>query len=502
MPVAHRCASLWLCCALAIGCGAGDSDPEPADYPRAFPQDRVGRLDLTIASSDWDRMRSNLTEMLGAFGSGSGLPGGPGGGFPPELQQACVGKAAGDSCSATVAGAVIDGTCGDVQGTLTCVPAGGGPGGGSVGTNEDPIYVPCTVAADGETWQHVGVRFKGNSSLSSTWSAGINKLPLRLKFDEFQDQFPDTDKQRFFGFRSLSLSNGWSDASLVRDKLGTDVFAEAGFAVPATAFYQVYIDHGEGPKYFGLYTAIEIPSDKAFLRTHWGDSDGNLYKPELSGIQGGGSFATYDTAAFGKQNHKETADFTDVKALYDALHADRADAAAWRIGLERWLDVDGFLRWLAYNSVIQDWDTYGLMGHNYYLYGVPSDQGRMQWIPWDHTFAFSATGFGAGRQPLSLAMTEVTAQWPLIRFLLDDASYRASYDRYVAEVISTVYEPGRAQSRFATARARIEPYVVGSGGEQPGYTHLSSPSAFAAAHDELQQHPGQRARAVATYLAL
>ena len=58
--------------------------------------------------------------------------------------------------------------------------------------------------------------------------------------------------QRFFGFRSLSLSNGWSDPALVRDKLGTDIFREAGLDVPATAFYRVFVDHGTGPIYFGL----------------------------------------------------------------------------------------------------------------------------------------------------------------------------------------------------------------------------------------------------------
>jgi spore coat protein CotH len=289
----------------------------------------------------------------------------------------------------------------------------------------------------------------------------------------------------------------------VRDKLGTDVFAEAGFAAPATAFYRVYVDHGDGPVYFGLYTAIELPSDKAFLRTHFADDDGNLYKPELSGSTATGqpsAFASFDSAALGKQNHEEAADFSDVRALYDALHADRADLAAWRAGLERWLDVDGFVRWLAYNTVIQDWDTYGVMAHNYYLYGVPSEGGRLRWIPWDHTFAFQSANTGLAR-PLSLAMDEVGDAWPLIRWVLDDPSYRASYDRYVEEAATTVYEPGRAAARFAAARALIEPYVTGADGEQPGFTHLANPAAFSSAHQQLAQHPAERLAAVRAYLA-
>lgn len=364
----------------------------------------------------------------------------------------------------------------------------------------DPIYVPCTVRFDGETWEHVGVRFKGNSSLFSSWSSGVHKLPLRLKFDEFQDDYPETAKQRFFGFRAVSLSNGWSDASLVRDKLGTDVFGEAGFAVPATAFYRVVVDHGEGPIYFGLYTAIEVPSDKAFLRTHFGSADGNLYKPDGQGA----SFSVYDEATLGKENNEEEADYRDVRALYDALHADRSDPAGWRAALEQTLDVDGFLRWLAYNAAMQDWDTYGQMTHNYYLYNAPQT-GLLTWIPWDHTFAFNESGGGGGGggggQSRSLAMTEVTDQWPLIRFLLDDASYAATYKGYLREAVETVYEPQRARARFAAARALIEPFVVGEGGEQPGYTHLASPAAFAQEHEGLQAHPARRAQAVRDFLA-
>jgi len=508
--------------ALASACGDNRSPEQSAsdelDYARAFPQDRVGRLDITIPAANWETMRADMTDLAGEFGAGMGLPGGGGGGggmqLPPELLAACMGLAAGDACSATVMGMQITGTCTQLDEGLACLPEGGLPGGDPGGggapggdlIGRTPVFVESTVSADGATWEHVGVRFKGNSSLSSSWTSGIEKMPLRLKFDEFDEQYPETDKQRFFGFRSLSLSNGWSDASLVRDKLGTDIFGESGLDVPATAFYRVFIDHGTGPIYFGLYTVTELPQDKVFLRTHFDDDESNLYKPEGTGA----TFAVYDEATMGKENNESTADFSDVRALFDALHADRGDAPAWRAGVERWLDVDGFLHWLAVNAVIQDWDTYGQMSHNYYLYARADHGGRLQWIPWDHTFAFNEGGIGGGMggmggvgggAPLSLEMTEVTEQWPLIRFLLDDPAYRAVYDAYVAEAVSTVYQPERAQAWFAQARALIEPYVVGPDGEQPGYTHLSSSTAFADAHTVLQAHPSVRAGAVATYLA-
>ncbi|HRI18357.1 MAG TPA: CotH kinase family protein, partial [Burkholderiaceae bacterium] len=110
-----------------------------------------------------------------------------------------------------------------------------------------------------------------------------------------------------------------------------------------------------------------------------------------------------------------------------------SDAAAWRAGLAAILDVDVFLHWLALNAVVQDWDVYGRMAHNYYLYADPQSAGRFQWIPWDHSFAFTGADGGMFGQSLSLGMDEVGAEWPLIRFLLDDPTYNERYTQFVAQ---------------------------------------------------------------------
>ncbi|MDX1562758.1 MAG: hypothetical protein R3305_07510, partial [Gammaproteobacteria bacterium] len=50
-------------------------------------------------------------------------------------------------------------------------------------TTRDPIYVPVTVTYEGETLSHVGMRYKGNSSLMSARMTGTGKVPFRLDFD-------------------------------------------------------------------------------------------------------------------------------------------------------------------------------------------------------------------------------------------------------------------------------------------------------------------------------
>jgi hypothetical protein len=518
LTVAPACASLFVACSEPADAGdAGDTatgdaaetstgdppttgetgdppttgdDPgdDAPDLDQAFPQDRVVRLDLTIAPADWQAMLADMTDMAGEFGAGMG-----GMGMPPLPDPAaCEGLAPGDACEAEFMGDAIVGTCAEFMGLLVCAPEGGmGPGMGGIDFfSRTPIYVECDVTDGTTTWTHVGVRFKGNSSLAMPWSSGVWKLPLRLNFDKFEDEHPETEDQRFYGFDSLSLSNGAMDASLLRDKLGTDVFVDAGVPAPATAFYRVFIDHGEGPLYFGLYTGIELPEDDAFLDRWFGGHDGDLYKPETR-------WDTWDAAALDKQNNEDAPDDRAL-ALFDALHADRSDAAAWRAGLAAALDVDGFLHWLALNAVVQDWDVYGRMAHNYYLYADPADDGRVRWIPWDHSFAF---GGGGGGQALSLGMDEVGDEWPLIRFLLDDPVYRERYAQFLAQAVEAEYTPADMGPRFTAAHALIAPYVIGDEGELPGYTFLESDAAFTAALDDLLAHVEQRQQDVAEFLA-
>lgn len=507
-----------------IGCGSDDATHQTTstttnaaktepDYDAAFPQNRVARLDITVSPENWSAMLDDMTSMLGEFGAtGTGLNGNmPTGGdatgaptgttIPQEMIDACAGKANAEACSATFMGTTVEGTCTtDATAGLICQPSDatmpGGTGGAAGGVNfdllpHDPIYVECDVTDGSTTLHHVGVRFKGNSSLASPWMQGVWKLPLRLKFDEFEDIYSETLDQRFYGFKALGLSNGSADPSLLRDKLGTEVFANAGLPAPATAFYRVYIDHGEGSMYMGLYTGIEIPSDDSFLETHFGNHKGNLYKPSGTGAQ----WATWDEATLGKDNNEEAADYSDAQALFDALHADRSDPSLWRSELERHLDVDGFLHWLALNTVIQDWDTYGSMAHNYYLYADPGESDRFTFIPWDHSYAFNS------QSALSLGMTEVTDQWPLIRFLLDDAVYLSAYQGHVAAAAADEYTPAWVRERFGAAHELIAPYVVGTDGELPESTFVTSESDFADSVSAFVSHVETRQMDVAEYLA-
>jgi spore coat protein H len=412
-----------------------DADP---NFDEVFDDNAVKRLDFVITETRWQSMLDNMTDLYGTFN------------------------------------------------------AGGGTEGGSF-SDEDPIFVPAEVYYNGIEWYRVGVRFKGNSSLQSSWQNGILKLSFKLDFDEFEDDYPQIDNQRFYGFKKLSLKNNFDDKSMLREKVATDVFRNAGLVASHTAFYTLYVDYGEGPVYFGLYTLVEEVDDTV-LDEQFADDDGNLYKPDGDAA----SFAagTFNEDEYVKKTNEDEADFSDVQSLLNILNdgSRTTDAVAWRTNLEAVFDTDVFLKYLAVNTVIQNWDTYGRMTHNYYLYNNPENN-KLTWIPWDNNEALQDGKMGGS---VALNFSDVTAsQWPLIGYLYQDEVYKAQYDTYLGEVVDGAFNTSTMQSTYSIYAALVEEYATS---ELEGFTFLNSSSDFQSAVGELNSHVTQRASAVDNYL--
>lgn len=186
--------------------------------------------------------------------------------------------------------------------------------GNSLSDTDDPIMVPDNVLYNGKIWHKLGVRFIGNSSLQSTWKSGKMKLSFKLDFDEFEKEYPQIDNQRFNGFK-----NNFGDKSFLREKVACDDFRSAGMAASHTAFYTLYMDYGDGPKYFGLYTLTEEVDDTV-IKTQFSNSKGNLYNPD--GIAASYASGSFNENQLFKKTNEDAADFTDVKNLLNILHTE------------------------------------------------------------------------------------------------------------------------------------------------------------------------------------
>ncbi len=138
-----------------------DTDP---DYAVVFPEAKVNTTTLTISPENWQAMQADMTTLYGEFGTRSG--GGPSGG---RLDGQGGGPGAGQP----------PGNGGGAGGVR---PVGGGVNVDDMFPDENPIWVAVDVEFDRQTWTNVGMRYKGNSSLSGSWGEGSLKLPFRLDF--------------------------------------------------------------------------------------------------------------------------------------------------------------------------------------------------------------------------------------------------------------------------------------------------------------------------------
>jgi len=458
-----------------------------------FPQDRVNRIDLIIKPSDWEKilsdLKSNFVEPNDNMRQGF---------MPPPMDSPDSSGYSNhdrfpippDSARGIGGPPPMFNRGDDSSRTHRHHPNGGMP----PVKDHTPIYIPCIVQFEGVKWDGVGFRLKGNSSLMMSWMSGIKKLPFRLDFNKYKDSLPETKHQNFYGFRKLSFSSNNNDRTLMREKITSDILIESGVKAAHTAYYRVYIDYGEGPIYFGLFTVVEIIED-TMLKTQFDDGSGNCYKPDGPSALFVGSF---DKESFVKKNNKKSNDWSDVENLYRILNSPKRllNSKQWCNDIESVFDVPSFIKWLAINTTIQNWDSYGSVPHNYYLYHCATS-GKLVWIPWDHNEAMESRGRG-----LSISLSDVSVDWPLIRFLMDQPDYQKMYKEAMKLFILNTFNPNSMNNRIDRYKTMITPFVIGEYGEQKEYTFIDSSDEFYNSIDQLKKHVERRNKIASKYLGL
>ena len=319
----------------------------------------------------------------------------------------------------------------------------------------DEEYHQCDVEINGTTFHKVGIRPKGNTSLSSIASdPTTDRYSFKLEFDHY------VDGQTCFGLDKLILNNNYADATNMKEALVYDMYEYLG----ADASLYNYAKISVNGDYWGVYLALEGVEDSFQLR-NYGTENGNLYKPESMDMgsmpdmgdrkdmdfgdmqppdfPGNGAADNSTDGADGQQQdfsppqmpngngdenggHPEPPDggdggfsmssggadlnYTDddldsYSTIWDGEITKTNKADHKRVvkalknidegtDLEQYMDIDNLLRYMAVHvfSVNED-SLSGTMAHNYYLY---ESDGKLNLIPWDYNLAFGGMGGGFG----------------------------------------------------------------------------------------------------------
>lgn len=381
----------------------------------------------------------------------------------------------------------------------------------------DEKYRACAVTIDGEAQGTVGIRAKGNTSLSSMAQYDNDRYSFKIEFDHYQK------KKTYRGLDKLSLNNIIQDATYMKDYWSYTFMNQMGLASPLCSYTEIYVN-GE---YWGLYLAVE-GVEKAFLERNYSEDYGELYKPDSLSFGGGrGNGQAFDMQDFekklqGDDTEKQAAadenaandnaaptmpqdiqrptrinrgDFkpgggmggmgsSDVKLQYidddPDSYANIFDNAKTKVkkkdqarliaalkklseGDTSAVDTDAVAMYMAVHNFLCNGDSYtGSMVHNYYLY---EKDGVMSMIPWDYNLAFG--GFTGGSDATGTVNTAIDtlvsggddSDRPMAGWITASEESLALYHEKYQQFIDAVFTSGWFESQFDGVSAMIAPYV-------------------------------------------
>lgn len=233
--------------------------------------------------------------------------------------------------------------------------------------SDDFSYVVASLRFDGQLYEMVGLRVKGNSSRRPSLN-NPDAIPYKVDLNKF------VSGQKLDGLTKLNLHR---NASL-NEYLSYNAFRKAGIAASRTGWADVTLNGVS----LGLYTLVE-QVDERMLAAFYDDPEAALYKPEPPA-----GYLTYvgdDIAAYGDVGYKADKQTDHATFLQLVRTINQEPLASW----DKVLDVDSVLRYFAGNVALGNWDTYVAMGHNYYLF--EATPGRLTMLPWDLNLSQSAT---------------------------------------------------------------------------------------------------------------
>ncbi len=167
---------------------------------------------------------------------------------------------------------------------------------GFIETCENEEYSMCSVVIDGENYSNIGIRAKGNTSLSNVSQMDSDRYSFKLEFDQY-----DSTKS-YYGLDKISLNNIIQDNTYMKDYLVYRMMGEFGVAAPLCSYVYITVN-GED---FGLYLAVES-IEESFLQRNYGNDYGELYKPDSMSFGGGrGNGKDFDFSEF--ENNEENAE--------------------------------------------------------------------------------------------------------------------------------------------------------------------------------------------------
>ncbi|MCL2157880.1 MAG: CotH kinase family protein, partial [Oscillospiraceae bacterium] len=350
------------------------------------------------------------------------------------------------------------------------------------------------VVINGERFGSVGIRTKGNSSLSQGRSSQGGSYSLQFKLNYA------IKGQTYYGLDVFCVNNMMGDATYMKDYIAYDIMRYIGVDAPLANYAKITVN-GED---YGFGLLLER-YEKAYLDRVYDTSAGFLYNVKIqmgqreNFLEFGRAIPEQDAqtsrpadnadranrgrggnfGGFGGSNGGSLIYTTDEPGDYSAIfdnavfaskttEADMARVveAIKKLNegteLEKYWDIDAILRYLAAHTVTVNLDSYSSsMQQNYYIY---ENGGKLTVLPWDYGLAFggfqSLDASGVVNFPIDTPVSGVGMEdRPLINKLLEVPEYKEKYHEYLRQIADGYFASGLFENTIRELDEIINEYV-------------------------------------------
>ncbi|ORY77435.1 hypothetical protein LY90DRAFT_698497 [Neocallimastix californiae] len=319
----------------------------------------------------------------------------------------------------------------------------------SKGANNIPDfkYEEASIVAkwNGNSKTYDKVTFK----TGGMYGRSYDKVGFNLKFDK-----------KFLNRKSFKLRPDSGDASKIRSKLCCDIANRIGLPSIQGTYARLYMNN----EFWGLYVFMDS------IKTSWIKQTFNPSEKEVTTLfqckTGGFNFRSNSVYACINAND----DYQHMSEFSSFVNA--ANNARNISDLEKIMDVDIFLKYLAFEWLIGSSDHFMIYGHNFNWYKRESDG---KWVviyyDYDNTFGNGAsyslwankglnqdgTGANRGNQPIYYSFADWEPNIPILKKLVFDNKNR--FKQIVYDVLVQGFNPNILNPHINEIKSFLSPYV-------------------------------------------
>lgn len=313
--------------------------------------------------------------------------------------------------------------------------------------------IPATLLIDGQTFDSVGVRFRGNTSFNTGTS---QKKSFKMELDYWKSG-ADYD-----GYSTFKINNANSDPSMMREVLYT-TFIRRHIPTAKTNFVKLYLNGAN----WGLYPNIQ-QLNKDFLEQWYLSNDGIWWRADKPPGSGGGAGWGDGTAALNYLSN-DTNDYKQYYTLKESTFTNPWDylvqacdklentpLSALEDTLAHYFDVDRTLWYLASEIAWCDDDSYIFKGKMDYYVHYGAETGLVTPHEYDGNEAFYTPGVTSW----SVFYNATNANYPLLNRLLAVPTLRQRYLAHMRTILAEEFDTAYTNLTINNFRALVDTIVA------------------------------------------